>query len=43
MIVAGNPASADELRAMGVADFIHVRSNPIELLTAWQWRLGIEA
>ncbi len=43
VIVAGNPASADQLRAMGVADFIHVRSNPIELLTAWQWRLGIEA
>ena len=43
VIVAGNPESAHELRATGVADFIHVRSNPIEFLTAWQQRLGIEA
>ena len=43
VIVAGNPASADQLRELGVADFIHVRSNPIEFLTAWQQRLGIEA
>jgi methylmalonyl-CoA mutase len=43
VIVAGNPASADQLRELGVADFIHVRSNPVEFLTAWQQRLGIEA
>jgi methylmalonyl-CoA mutase len=43
VIVAGNPASADQLRELGVADFIHVRCNPIEFLTAWQQRLGIEA
>jgi methylmalonyl-CoA mutase len=43
VIVAGNPDSAEQLRALGVADFIHIRSNPIEVLTGWQKRLGIEA
>jgi methylmalonyl-CoA mutase len=43
VIVAGNPESAEQLRAVGVADFIHVRSNPVEVLTSWQDRLGIEA
>ena len=43
VIVAGNPESAEQLRAAGVADFIHVRSNPIEVLTQWQQRLGIKA
>lgn len=42
VLVAGNPAGADELRAAGVADLIHVRSNPVEVLTRWQERLGIE-
>jgi methylmalonyl-CoA mutase len=42
ILIAGNPESAEQLRAIGVADFIHIRSNPIELLTAWQQRLGIE-
>jgi methylmalonyl-CoA mutase len=41
IIVAGNPESAEALREAGVADFIHIRSNPIELLTTWQQRLGI--
>jgi methylmalonyl-CoA mutase len=42
VLVAGNPESAEQLKAAGVADFVHIRSNPIELLTAWQQRLGIE-
>ena len=42
VIVAGNPDSAEQLRASGVADFIHVRSNPIEVLARWQQRLGIK-
>ncbi len=42
VIVAGNPESAEQLRAAGVADFIHIRSNPIEVLTDWQRRLGIK-
>lgn len=43
VIVAGNPDSAEQLRAVGVADFIHARSNPIEVLTSWQQKLGIKA
>jgi methylmalonyl-CoA mutase len=43
VIVAGNPDSADQLRAVGVADFILARSNPIEVLTSWQQQLGIKA
>lgn len=42
VIVAGNPESAEQLRAAGVADFIHIRSNPIEVLTCWQQRLGMK-
>lgn len=43
VLVAGNPDSAEQLRAAGVADFIHIRSNPIEFLTTWQQKLGIKA
>ena len=43
VIVAGYPESIEQLRVLGVADFIHVRSNPIELLTKWQQRLAIES
>jgi len=42
VLIAGNPESTEQLKAAGVADFVHIRSNPIELLTAWQQRLGIE-
>ncbi len=42
VIVAGAPDTTDPLQAAGVADFIHVRSNPIELLAKWQQRLGIK-
>jgi methylmalonyl-CoA mutase len=42
VIVAGNPENAEELRAMGIADFAHLRTHPLEFLTAWQERLGIE-
>jgi methylmalonyl-CoA mutase len=41
VIVAGNPANGEVLKSLGVADFMHVRSNPIEVLTQWQERLGI--
>lgn len=43
VIVAGNPDTAEELKAAGVADFVHIRTNPIEFLTRWQQQLGIEA
>jgi methylmalonyl-CoA mutase len=41
VLIAGMPDSADELRVAGVADFVHIRSNPVEFLTTWQQRLGI--
>ena len=42
VIVAGNPDNAGDLAAMGIADFVHLRSHPVETLTKWQMRLGIE-
>ena len=42
VIVAGYPDSVEQLKTAGVADFVHVRSNPIEVLTKWQDHLGIE-
>jgi methylmalonyl-CoA mutase len=42
LLVAGHPDSAEQLRAAGVADFVHVRSNPIEVLGKWQDQLGIK-
>jgi methylmalonyl-CoA mutase len=39
VIVAGNPEKAEELRAAGIADFVHVRSQPLAFLTKWQERL----
>jgi methylmalonyl-CoA mutase len=40
--VAGNPQSADQLRALGVTEFIHMRSNAVEVLSAIQQQIGIE-
>ena len=42
VVIAGNPDYAEELGKLGVADFIHLRSNPVEFLTQWQQRLGIK-
>jgi len=42
VVIAGNPDNADELKAAGVADFIHVRSNPLEVLAKWQQQFGIK-
>jgi len=42
VVIAGNPESAEQLTAIGVADFIHIRSNPLATLAQWQQRLGIE-
>jgi methylmalonyl-CoA mutase len=39
VIVAGNPENAEELRAVGIADFVHVRSQPLEFLAKWQEKL----
>jgi methylmalonyl-CoA mutase len=42
VVVAGHPDSVEQLMAAGVADFVHVRSNPIEVLTKWQDQLGVK-
>jgi methylmalonyl-CoA mutase len=42
VVIAGNPETAEELRALGVSDFVHLRGNPVEFLTCWQKRLEIE-
>jgi len=42
VLIAGNPESAEQLRAAGIADFIHIRSNPVEVLTSLQQRLGMK-
>jgi methylmalonyl-CoA mutase len=42
VIIAGYPDSAEQLQAAGVADFVHLRSNPIEFLARWQRRMGIK-
>jgi methylmalonyl-CoA mutase len=41
IVVAGNPASIDELKSKGLENFIHMRSNVIETLTEFNKLLGI--
>jgi methylmalonyl-CoA mutase len=43
VIVAGNPEYAESAVAARVADFVHPRSNQMEVLTKWQARMGIES
>jgi methylmalonyl-CoA mutase len=43
VIVAGNPESAEQLAAAGIVDFVHARSNPVEVLTKWQERMGMKS
>jgi methylmalonyl-CoA mutase len=43
VIIAGNPKDQiDALKAAGVEDFIHIASDAVETLTAWQNRLGVK-
>jgi methylmalonyl-CoA mutase len=42
VIVAGNPKDAEQLKQDGVADFIHVRTNAAQTLSAWQQKLGVK-
>lgn len=43
VVVAGNPKEQmDELKAIGVAGFVHLQSNLVETLAGWQDRLGVE-
>ncbi len=41
-VVAGAPACTDELKAKGIENFIHVKSNLLEELKAYQAKLGIK-
>ncbi|MFH0893201.1 MAG: methylmalonyl-CoA mutase family protein [Bacteroidota bacterium] len=41
IVVAGNPANADDLKTAGVTDFIHVRTNVLETLLRYQKQLGV--
>lgn len=40
-VVAGNPACAEELKADGIENFIHVRVNVLETLKEFNQKLGI--
>jgi methylmalonyl-CoA mutase len=42
LIVAGAPACMEELKAQGITNFIHVRSNVLETLQELNNKLGIE-
>lgn len=42
LVVAGAPACMEELKAQGVEDFIHIRSNVLETLQMYHSKLGIE-
>ncbi|PIF05514.1 MAG: methylmalonyl-CoA mutase small subunit [Draconibacterium sp.] len=41
LVVAGNPECREELKEKGITNFIHVRSNILEELKAYQDKLGI--
>jgi methylmalonyl-CoA mutase len=40
-IVAGNPKNAEELKAAGAQDFVHVLTNAIDSLSFYQKKLGV--
>jgi methylmalonyl-CoA mutase len=42
VIIAGSPKDSAELKQAGVADFVHIKSNAVETLSAWQTRLGVK-
>ena len=42
LVVAGNPACKSELEDKGITNFIHVKSNILEELKAYQGKLGIK-
>jgi methylmalonyl-CoA mutase len=41
-VVAGAPACMEDLKALGIANFVHVKSNVLETLTAFNAKLGIK-
>jgi methylmalonyl-CoA mutase len=42
IVVAGNPASAEELKAMGIDLFIHLKSDVPAMLRYFNGKLGIK-
>ena len=40
-VVAGAPACMDELKALGITEFIHVRSNVLDTLKSFNEKLSI--
>ncbi len=42
LVIAGAPKCADELKAKGIENFIHVRSNVLEELKGYNLKLGIK-
>jgi methylmalonyl-CoA mutase len=43
VFVAGNPVTVEQLKALGIAEFIHLRSNARDVLSRIQKLTGIEA
>jgi len=43
VIVAGNPDNAAELEKAGIAGFVHLRANALQVLAKWQDRLGVKS
>ncbi len=41
IVIAGNPASADELRSIGIENFIHIKTNVTDTLRDFNRKLGI--
>ena len=42
LVVAGAPATMDDLKAQGIENFIHVKSNVLDTLKAFNVKLGIQ-
>ncbi|MDO8752966.1 MAG: hypothetical protein Q7J80_03645, partial [Anaerolineales bacterium] len=42
MVVAGAPSCMEELKAIGIQNFINVKTNLLEALTAYNKMLGID-
>jgi len=43
VLIAGHPESTEQLRKLGILDFIHLRSNAVDVLGRLLDRIGIEA
>ncbi|MGA8743489.1 MAG: methylmalonyl-CoA mutase family protein [Terracidiphilus sp.] len=41
VVIAGNPDSTEDLRNLGITEFIHLRSNAVEVLSRLQQQIGI--